>query len=71
MNRFNHDNLYKDGTTEFAVGNTVTIKDSTYNSILQIAGFDIEYNKNAVDGTTYNNGYRQSNSTIPGSSRGK
>ena len=56
LSRFNHDNLYKDGDTELALGNYVTIEDGA-NNVWEIAGFDMEHNQLAADGTTYDNGY--------------
>ena len=57
LSRFNHDNLYKDGNDMLSVGNYF----STYvNSITirwVIAGFDLEHNQTAADGTVYDNGY--------------
>ena len=57
MNRFNHDNNYKDGNTKLSLGNYVTIQDGTYNTAWEIAGFDMESNHVATDGTVYDNGY--------------
>ena len=57
FNRFNHDNGYKDGSTKLSVGNYVTIRDGTYNVDWVIAGFDMEHNQTAADGTVYDNGY--------------
>ena len=39
------------------VGNYVTIQDGTYNAVWEIAGFDMENNQLAADGTVYDNGY--------------
>ena len=50
---YTHDNNY----TGLSLGNYVTIQDGTYNEIWVIAGFDMEHNQTAADGTTYNNGY--------------
>ena len=57
FNKFTHDNYYRSGGTELAIGNYVTINDGTYNTQWVIAGFDKEYNQSASDGTMYNNGY--------------
>ena len=57
LSRFNHGNVYKDGNTKLALGNYVTIQDGTYNAIWEIAGFDLEHNQTAADGTVYDNGY--------------
>ena len=56
FSRFNRSNNYKDGI-ELRVGNYVTIQDGTYNAIWEIAGFDMENNQLAADGTVYDNGY--------------
>lgn len=55
--RFNRASNYKDGDTKLQVGNYVTIQDGTYNAIWEIAGFDMENNQTAADGTVYDNGY--------------
>ena len=57
FSRFNRSTAYKDGNTKLRVGNYVTIKDGTYNAVWEIAGFDMEHNQIAADGTTYDNGY--------------
>ena len=57
FNRFNHNNNYSDGDIKLGLGNYVTINDGTYNAVWMIAGFDMEHNQKAADGTTYNNGY--------------
>ena len=57
MSRFNRNTAYKDGNTKLRVGNYVTIQDGTYNSVWEIAGFDMESNRDAADGTVYDNGY--------------
>lgn len=57
LSRFNHSTGYKDGDTKLKLGNYVTINDGTYNSQWMIAGFDIEHNQIAADGTVYDNGY--------------
>ena len=56
LSRFTHANDYKDGDTELALGNYVTIQDGTYNAKWMIAGFDMEHNQTAADGTVYDNG---------------
>ena len=57
--RFNKSNGYSDSTTNttLALGNRININDGTYNTQWMIAGFDVEYNRTATDGITYNNGY--------------
>ena len=55
FNRFNHDTNYKDGETKLSLGNYVTINDGTYNVQWEIAGFDMEHNQSAADGTVYDN----------------
>lgn len=57
FSRFNHDNNYKDGSTKLSLGNYVAIQDGTYNAIWEIAGFDMESNQLAADGTEFDNGY--------------
>lgn len=57
FSRFNRSTAYKDGNTKLRVGNYVTIRDGIYNAVWEIAGFDMEYNQTAADGTTFNNGY--------------
>ena len=57
FSRFNSTNNYKDGDTRLGLGDYVTIQDGTYNTIWIIAGFDMEYNRTASDGTVYDNGY--------------
>ena len=53
MSKYNHANNY----TGLSLGNYVTIQDGTYNAVWEIAGFDMESNQTAADGTTYDNGY--------------
>lgn len=57
FSRFNRSTAYKDGDTKLSLGNYVTIQDGTYNAVWEIAGFDIEHNQKAADGTVYDNGY--------------
>lgn len=57
LSRFNHSTAYKDGNTKLRVGNYITIQDRTYNAVWMIAGFDMEHNQEAADGTIYDNGY--------------
>lgn len=57
LSRFNRSNGYKDSGTKLSVGNYVTINDGTYNVDWIIAGFDMEHNQYAADGTTFDNGY--------------
>ena len=40
-----------------SIGSYVTINDGTYNKEWVIAGFDMEHNATAADGSTYDNGY--------------
>ena len=49
----NHDTGYYGAT----IGSYVTINDGTYNKEWVIAGFDMEHNATAADGSTYDNGY--------------
>ena len=53
MSKYNHANNY----TGLSLGNYVTIQDGKYNAVWEIAGFDMEHNQTATDGTTYDNGY--------------
>ena len=53
MSKYNHANNY----TGLSLGNYVTIQDGTYNKQWVIAGFDMEHNQTAADGTVYDNGY--------------
>ena len=57
FSRFNHDNNYYDGAFMLRLGDYVTIQDGTYNATWVIAGFDMEHNQKAADGTVYDNGY--------------
>ena len=57
MSIYNYDSNYKDGDTLLSLGNYVTIQDGTYNVQWVIAGFDMEHNQTAADGTVYDNGY--------------
>ena len=57
MDRFSRDNGYYDGRTILGLGSYVTIQDGTYNAVWMIAGFNIEHNQTAADGTVYDNGY--------------
>ena len=58
LRRFNHASAYKDGNNiKLRAGDYVTILDGTYNQVWEIAGFDMEHNQKAADGTTYDNGY--------------
>ena len=50
---YTHENNY----TGLSLGNYVTIQDGTYNAVWEIAGFDMEHNQTAADGSTYDNGY--------------
>ena len=53
MSTYNQANNY----TGLSLGNYVTIQDGTYNAVWEIAGFDMEHNQTAADGTVYDNGY--------------
>ena len=57
LSQYNHDSNYSYRGTLLSLGNYVTIQDGTYNAVWEIAGFDMESNQTAVDGTTYDNGY--------------
>ena len=57
MSKYNHDSNYSYRGTLLSLGNYVTIQDGTYNVQWVIAGFDMEHNQTAADGTTYDNGY--------------
>ena len=57
LTRFNNSNRYSYGATKLKLGNYVTISDGTYNAVWEIAGFDMEHNQTAADGTVYDNGY--------------
>ena len=52
-NAYNHDNGYKG----LKLGQKINIQTSLYDSSWLIAGFDMEYNHAASDGTIKNNGY--------------
>ena len=52
-NKYNHYNGYNG----LKLGQRIQINDGVYNKAWYIAGFDCEYNRQASDGTTYNNGY--------------
>ena len=57
LSQYNHDSNYSYRGTLLSLGNYVTIQDGTYNAVWEIAGFDMEHNQTAADGTTYDNGY--------------
>ena len=59
LSKYTHENGYYDFTTgtKLKLGNYITIQDGTYNAIWEIAGFDMEHNQTAADGTVYDNGY--------------
>ena len=57
FSRFNHDNGYCYGASKLKLGDIITIQDGTYNVDWVIAGFDMEHNQTAADGTVYDNGY--------------
>lgn len=57
LSSYNHANAYNNGTNKLAIGNYAIVQDGTYNTMWMIAGFDIEHNQNAIDGTVYDNGY--------------
>ena len=52
-NKYNHDNKYNG----LKLGQRIQINDGTYNKSWIIAGFDVESNKIASDGKSYDNGY--------------
>ena len=52
-NKYNHSNNY----SGLALGQMIKINDGTYNAYWHIAGFDMEYNHTASDGTIKDNGY--------------
>ena len=52
-NTYNHDNNYNG----LMIGNRIQINDGVYNKAWYIAGFDMEYNHRASDGTIKDNGY--------------
>ena len=52
-NTYNHSNNY----SGLALGQMIKINDGAYNAYWHIAGFDMEYNHRASDGTTKDNGY--------------
>ena len=55
--KFNHSSNYSYNDFKIGLGDYVTIEDSVYNAVWEIAGFDCEYDQTAADGTIYNNGY--------------
>ena len=57
LNKYNHDNGYRSATIPLRLGDYVTIQDGTYNVRWIVAGFDMEHNQTAADGTVYDNGY--------------
>lgn len=57
LNKYNHDNGYRSATNPLRLGDYVIIQDGTYNVQWVIAGFDMENNQTASDGTVYDNGY--------------
>ena len=59
LTRFQRSNGYKDSTTgtTLKLGDQIAIKDGTYNVNWYVAGFDLEHNQTAIDGTMYDNGY--------------
>ena len=57
MSKYNHNSNYSHGGVLLSLGNYVTIQDGTYNKQWVIAGFDMEHNQTAADGTVYDNGY--------------
>ena len=52
-NAYNHDNNYNG----LKIGQRIRINDGTYNTTWRIAGFDMESNQIASDGSIYDNGY--------------
>ena len=57
MSQYNHDSNYSHGGVLLSLGNYVTIQEGAYNKQWVIAGFDMEHNQTAADGTVYDNGY--------------
>lgn len=53
LSTYTHENNYEG----LSLGNYFTIQDGTYNAQWEIAGFDMEHNQMAADGTVYDNGY--------------
>lgn len=56
LSRFNHDNNYTDGDIKLSLGDEIIIYDGSY-YYWKIAGFDVENDRAASDGTVYDNGY--------------
>ena len=56
FDRFKNSNNYAYGNIKLALGDYITIQDGTYNVQWEIAGFDMEDNQTAADGTVYDNG---------------
>lgn len=54
--KYNNANGYKSITRPLRLGDYVTIQDGTYNAQWMIAGFNMENNRTAADGTVYSNG---------------
>lgn len=52
-NSYTHANNYNG----LMIGNRIQINDGTYNKLWYIAGFDLEYDRQASDGSIYDNGY--------------
>ena len=59
LNRFNRSNGYKDTSTNtiLYLGDIVKIRRGIADVEWMIAGFDVEHNQTAADGTVYDNGY--------------
>ena len=59
FSKYTHENGYRDAetNTDLGLGDYITIQDGTYNVQWVIAGFDMEHNQTAADGTIYDNGY--------------
>ena len=55
--RFQRKYGYKDSEATLHIGDKVQINDGTYNVDWYVAGFDVEHNRTAIDGTAYDNGY--------------
>lgn len=57
VNRFCNSYTHANNYNGLMIGNRIQINDGTYNKLWYIAGFDLEHNRQASDGTTYDNGY--------------
>ena len=55
--RFCRANGYKDSSATLHLGDIIQINDGNANISWYVAGFDVEHNQTAADGTVYDNGY--------------